>query len=256
MSTDFSPTPVFYIIIGFLFGLILGWAAGFFDSNSRSDKKIKAAENNADIAIREAEKKIEEANQKISESPKIQDDPGLLRLKNNGGTYGLEMDGAPVAGVLTPDGKKRLIELLTVIRPYLEGGLPPQAPLQPAAPRPNSAPQPVQVAPAPVFPTPKLAAPVKVVPKTEQEKKEQEEKEKQVAALGMVGQIDSILQTHLLGSPLAQAGIRLKESPEGGVEVEVGLETFPGVEEVPYPEVKAAIRSAITEWEKKFTPGM
>jgi len=40
------------------------------------------------------------------------------------------------------------------------------------------------------------------------------------------------------------------------VEVEVGLETFPGVEEVPYPEVKAAIRSAITEWEKKFTPGM
>ncbi len=254
MTTEFTPTPFFYIIIGLIIGLILGWVIGFFDSSNRADAKIKSAENNAEIAIREAEKKIAEANQKLAEMQSAPDDPGLLRLKNNGLTYELEMDGKPIHAALSPDGKKRLIELLTIIRPYLEGGLPPQPSSPPAAPRVEPAPQPVQVAAAPAVPAPKAAKPEK--PKTDQEKKEEEEKEKALASLSMVGQIDSILQSQLARTPLAQRGIRLKESDEGGVVVEVGLESFPGVEEVPYPEVKAAIRSAISEWEKKYTPGM
>jgi hypothetical protein len=38
--------------------------------------------------------------------------------------------------------------------------------------------------------------------------------------------------------------------------VYVGLTKYMGVDDVPDPEVKAAIRSAIREWENRFTPGI
>jgi len=71
----------------------------------------------------------------------------------------------------------------------------------------------------------------------------------------MVGQIDAILQAHLADSLLANRGVRLIESPEGGVVVMVGLSKYSGVGEVPDPQVQGMIRAAIAEWEKKYTPG-
>ena len=56
-----------------------------------------------------------------------QDNPGLLRLKNENGHYVLELDGAPVERALSPEKKKRLIELITIFRPWLDGGQPSQA---------------------------------------------------------------------------------------------------------------------------------
>ena len=72
----------------------------------------------------------------------------------------------------------------------------------------------------------------------------------------MVTQIDSILQARINGTPLQNAGISLRESPEGGVQVWVGMEKFQGVDAVPDEEIKAAIKAAIAEWENKFTPGI
>ncbi len=72
----------------------------------------------------------------------------------------------------------------------------------------------------------------------------------------MVAQIDEILQAHLDGTPLGERGIFLAQSPQGGVYVYVGLTRYDGVEDVPDPEVKAAIRAAIKEWENKYTPGL
>ena len=50
--------------------------------------------------IKEAEKKIAQAEQQLALAPQIsqgtQDDPGLLRLKNENGRFTLEMDGSPV----------------------------------------------------------------------------------------------------------------------------------------------------------------
>jgi hypothetical protein len=71
----------------------------------------------------------------------------------------------------------------------------------------------------------------------------------------MVGQIDAILQSHLIGTPLASLGLRLVESPEGGVIVIVGMNRYAGVGEVPNAEAQAAIKAAIAEWERKYTPG-
>jgi hypothetical protein len=71
-----------------------------------------------------------------------------------------------------------------------------------------------------------------------------------------VSQIDAILQEQLVGTSLEERGVFLAQSPEGGVSVYVGLTRYTGIDDVPDPEIKAAIRAAITEWEKKYTPGL
>jgi hypothetical protein len=99
---EFTPTPVFYIFIGLMIGMLIGWAIGFFDSNRRTASEIHAAESKADAITREAERKIAQAEKQIalaaqsSQSP--QDNPGLLRLKNDNGRVSLEMDGTLVSG--------------------------------------------------------------------------------------------------------------------------------------------------------------
>ena len=75
-------------------------------------------------------------------------------------------------------------------------------------------------------------------------------------ANSIVTQIDTILQERLAGTPLEERGVFLTQSAEGGVIVYVGLTRYNGVDEVPDPEIKAAIRAAITEWENKYTPGL
>ena len=75
------------------------------------------------------------------------------------------------------------------------------------------------------------------------------------APTSMVTQIDMILQARLLGTPLGSLGIRLAESLKGGAVIFVGKQSYAGVSEVPDPQVQAAIREAIAEWEKRYTPG-
>ncbi len=48
----------------------------------------------------------------------------------------------------------------------------------------------------------------------------------------------------------------MMESLSGGVLVYIGVDKYEGIEDVPSEEVKAAIRAAIAEWEKKYTPGL
>jgi hypothetical protein len=228
---------VLYIVIA----VLVGWFIGFLDSNLRTAKKIQALEANAEIKIRDAEKKIALASQSAN-SP--QDDPGLLRLKNDNGRFVLEMDGTPVAVPLSPDKKKRLIELITVFRPWIEGGQLAQAASQPAAP--------LQTPPVPDPVQPAVSRSVQ--PATPTVKKP--EAEKNITSLSIVNQIDTVLQARLVDTPLAKRGIRLQESSQGGVEVYVGLEKFSTVDDVSDETIKAAIRAAIAEWEEKYTPGL
>jgi hypothetical protein len=72
----------------------------------------------------------------------------------------------------------------------------------------------------------------------------------------MVGQINEILQLRIAKTKFAEQGITMIESPAGGVNVYVGLNRYEGIDAVPDEEIKAAIRNAIAEWEKKYTPGL
>ncbi|HQX00665.1 MAG TPA: hypothetical protein PLQ94_01035 [Anaerolineales bacterium] len=234
MTINFTPTPVLYIFIGLIVGILIGWAIGFFDSNGRADKKIKIAEANAESKIREAEKKIAQADEQFSLesrlSPSVKDDPGLLRLKKNNGRITVEMDGAQLPEVLSAERKKRLIELISNFRPWLESGQSQQAATPINTMRPST--------------------PASVQPQA------QKPEEKNIGTLSIVNQIDTVLQTRLMNTQFAKSGIRLQESVQGGVEVYVGLQKFSTVDDVPDEAIKSEIRAAIAEWEEKYTPGM
>jgi hypothetical protein len=144
--------------------------------------------------------------------------------------------------------RKRLLALLNLMRPWIEGKSAASAPApQPLPPAPvaRSAPDAMPAAVASTLPpisTP--AVPLAKAP------------EKPAALLSIVGQINEILQARLANSPLAGRGIRLQESPDGSVFVWVGVQKFDGVGDVTDPEVQAIIRAATAEWEKKYTPGI
>jgi hypothetical protein len=138
--------------------------------------------------------------------------------------------------------------MLALMRPWLEGkavSIP--TPTQPLPPE-DSLRSAFDLSPLPA-----------ISPKTEKATPNVPSKEEHVAppaAVSIVAQIDLMLQARLLGTPLASRGIYLAESLQGGVIVYVGNAQYMGVDEVPDPEVKAAIRGAIQEWGNKYTPGL
>jgi len=251
-STNYLP----HIIVG-LVALIIGWIIGFFDSNLRTSKKIKQAETSAEIAIKDAKDKIMQAEARLSSTPAmpiVMDDPGILRVKNENGTLSLQVDGAQVDSLsLAPMQRKRLIEILNLVRPWLDGKPAPVVPLPPtqssdpldrldavsASPQTYRTPAPVQSA----QPAPKPATPKK-------------DDKPEPPPNSMVAQINAILQLRIANTSLAAQGVTLLESPSGGVNVYIGIKKYEGVEDVPSEEIKAAIRYAIAEWEKKYTPGL
>lgn len=233
-----------YIYVGVaVLAMFFGYFFGLFEGRSQGYKKRKKEEEQEKQAQSETEPMPTEAAPGL-QSIAAQDPPpapqtSLLRLtQEEGGQLGLELDSERVeASALNNDQRKRLIALLTLMRPWLEGGKP-----QPVSP-------PAHVAAPVVAPAPRPAAPpVAVAPK--------EEKEPAEAPQSMVAQIDAILQARLVGTPLETLDIKLRESPEGSVLVHVGVNVYQAIEDVPDEPIKAALRSAIAAWEKKFTPGL
>ncbi len=229
-------------ILGWIAALLFVYIFGLFEGRGQGYKKRKAEE---------AEEK-KEAPESRPVTVKV-DDPGMMRIKNENGILTLDLDGVRTnTSAFTNDQRKRLIEMLTLVRPWLEGkpatvtsAAPPPPPAQPnPAPAPAAHPAPKAVpATTPQPSTPRPGAPTK-------------EDRPSAPAGSIVNQIDSILQQRLVGTPLEERGIFLAQSPEGAVMVYVGLTKFMSIDDVPDPEVKAAIRAAISEWENKYTPGL
>lgn len=222
-------------ILGWIAGLLFVYIFGLIEGRSKGYKKRKAEE--------EQEKKVRTPVAPETVTVTV-DDPGLLRIKDEQGTFTLDLDGSRVDPInLSAEQRKRLIEILNIMRPWLEGrsarvdetpGQSTPASAVPASPPLNRAPQATAPRPATIAKEDRPSAP----------------------ANSIVSQIDAVLQTRLAGTPLEERGVFLTESPEGGVAVYVGLTRYNGLEEVPDPEIKAAIRAAIAEWEEKYTPGM
>ena len=223
-------------ILGWIAGLIFVYVFGLFEGRGQGYKKRKAEEA--------AEPKKEEPTP-TPVTVKV-DDPGLLRIKNENGYITLDLDGSRVdTTALTTDQRKRLIEMLNLMRPWLEG--------KPVA-APAPAPPPRPVVNTPITSTPPAPPPVSQ-PVSRPATISLEDRP--VAPAGsIVSQIDSILQARIAGSPLEDRGVFLAQSPDGGVMVYVGLTKYMGVDAVTDQDVKAAIRAAISEWENKYTPGI
>ena len=234
---EFNWTTIAWIV-----GLLFVYVFGLIEGRGQGYKK------------RKAEEQQEQKEQPPAKPETITvDDPGILRIKRDNEAFILDLEGTRVNPIsLSPEQRKRLIEILNITRHWLEGRstpaptqavteLPPRplekpipAPLPPASPAPAPNPQPTTPKPATIAKEDRPSAP----------------------ANSIVTQIDTILQARLAGTPLEERGIFLTQSPEGGVMVYVGLTPYHGVDEVPDPEIKAAIRAAISEWEDKYTPGL
>lgn len=244
--------------------MFFGYGFGLFEGRSQGYKKRQKEEP------KEKEVQPPPKPETVTETVTVTvDDPGLLRVKNEGGSYTLDLDGTRVdPSALPPEQRKRLIEILNIMRPWLEGR-PAPAPM-PAPSMTTSAPpaalldriQSRPVADArqgtpvhPASPAP-AASPQPSVPTPEKPATIAKEDRPAAPAGSMVNQIDSILQARLVGTPLEERGVFLAQSPEGGVNVYVGLTRYNGIDDVPDPEIKSAIRAAIAEWENKFTPGL
>ena len=193
----------------------------------------------------------QERREKPAPAPVKADDPGLLRIKNEQGVMTLDLDGQRVQPTaLTADQRKRLIEMLNVMRPWLEGR---PAPVPAPTTPPPSKPVPVSTSIASPTPQP-VAATQQPKPATTASAKKDEEPE--AAPTSIVGQINLILQQRINNTPLEARGVSLMESASSGVNVYVGIKRYEAIDDVPDDEVKAAIRAAIAEWEKKYTPGL
>jgi len=289
------------IILIALAAMFFGYGFGWFEGRGKGYKKRKAEEEQEKQNQPPPQPEI--VTETVTETVTVTvDDPGLLRLKNEGGAYTLDLDGTRVNPIALPsEQRKRLIEVLSIMRPWLEGRSAPVAPppattssppsglldriqsaaasssapasqtpsasipFKPASSAPLGSPPPTSPTASPQSASsspPASSQPVALPPASPQPtalpKPATIAKDDRPAAPAnsMVSQIDAILQTRLIGTPLESRGIFLTQSPEGGVNVYVGLTRYGGIDEVPEPEIKAAIRAAITEWENKYTPGL
>src|SRR6266540_5584795 len=98
-------------ILAWIAGLIFVYIFGLYEGRGQGYKKRKAEE--------EQEKKDQPAPETKTVTV---DDPGLLRIKNENGSIALDLDGTRVNPTsLSADQRKRLIDMLSIMRPWMEG---------------------------------------------------------------------------------------------------------------------------------------
>ena len=232
-----------------LVAMFFGYFFGLFEGRGQGYKK------------RKNEDELNPGSKVAIEEPLPPPSPPVAPVENNllalslddGNQPQLKLDGQLVdSSRLSPENRKRLIDLMLMIRPWIENtsGQKQAASLQPTHP----VPQPAAVAPAPVVVAPALVVKKPVPPKTAGSKTPPVPAP-EPAYTSMVTQIDDILQARLIGTPLENLGVRLVESARGDPVVLVGDKSFAGVGEVTNPAVQAALKAAIAEWERKYTPG-
>lgn len=223
-----------------LAAMFFGYGFGLFEGRGQGYKKRKAEE--------EQERKEQPRPQPMTVTV---DDPGLLRIKDENGMLALDLDGTRVeASDLSSQQRTRLIEMVNLMRPWLERRptVPSSSPAKP--PAPSSPPE-----SAPLIsgsPTPKPAPPSSD-PQTSTAAKDERPA---TPPNSIISQIDAILQARIAGTPLDERRVFLAQAPDGGVIVYVGMTRYMSVDDVPDAEVKAVIRAAISEWENKYTPGL
>src|SRR6266508_5434515 len=212
-------------ILAWIAAIIFVYIIGLYEGRGQGYKKRKAEE--------EQEKKDQPAPETKTVTV---DDPGLLRIKNENGSIALDLDGTRVnPASLSPDQRKRLIDMLSIMRPWLEGR---SAPSMNTSSQPTSISErldalggtPTQSKPTPVQPVRPASQPVppSATPRFSTIAKEDRPS---TPANSIVGQIDSILQARLEGTALGERGIFLTQAPEGGVVVYVGLTRYNGVDD-------------------------
>jgi len=214
------------VIAIFFFGYIIGLVEAAIKQRIRNEKKP-----------REEQKESQETVEKPSEEAKGADLMRLNRDPSNKLVLNLEGEQFAKKEELSPENRRKVVNLLVELRPWLETPAPAEISPSEKESTASGETETHEEQVVPELPKPK---PVLVI--------------KDPAARqpgSIVAQIDGILQARLAGSPLANQGIRLVESVTGGVIVYVGLQKFEGIDALPDPNIQAFIRQAVADWEKQ-----
>ncbi len=255
MELNFAMTTLPTIVlwgIG-LVVFVIGALLGYMNMNIDARKKIEAMETKAEIMRAEAEKKLEQVQLLKEQNPGLLGDDSLLRLRKENNRVQVEMDGNLLTTSISAEEKKRLLEYLSYIRPFIESGQPVAQPVVKDEVKNEVK---VEVPPVHIPATTPISNEVKPVSIFGGSAPKKLDPQKEFALLSIVQQIDTVLQRKIAGTPLEEQKLHLKESPEGAVEVYIGLQKYPSIDDVPDEKIKSVIRGAISEWENKHIPGL
>lgn len=234
---------IWLIILVGVIAAIAGYVFGMLDSRVTT-------------ALKEGREKIvdsEAAAKKIDEHSvlRVTVDPTLK--------WHLQLDDVYIEpNGLSAEQRTRLVNVLVQIRPWIDGKTAP-APM-PDAPAAASMPIPASIQPSPL-PSSALVgtqpAAASGAPRIDFARgfrsllENDVKKPEPLKGPSIVGMIDEVLQKKLEGSPLAGKKIRLEEGSVGEVVVYVGAIRYSGIDAVPDEDIKAMIKVAIAEWDKK-----
>lgn len=244
-------TPAIILIV---VAAIAGYVLGIVDSRITASMRKKVDEN-TDSSSNTPPQPAGENQNRLGEltALKVNIDQTLkwhLDLDN------VQMDDP---NTMSKEQRQRLVSIITQIRPWIDG-----KPAQPANYAANEAlPSPAAAAPQPSpVKTPSLAIPAQAnaangpAPRIDairglRSLLQNEIKSPSQTGISIVAMIDEVLQAKLMNSPLSDRSIRLEEGRMGEVIVLVGIKRYSSVDEVPEPEIRAIIKAAISDWEKK-----
>lgn len=74
-----------------------------------------------------------------------------------------------------------------------------------------------------------------------------------IKPLSIVMEIDSILQEIIAGTPLAERGLKLVETPTHTISVWIDKERYQGIDDVPDQNIQGIIRASVKQWEDKIS---
>lgn len=233
--------PTLLIIVAVLC-LAIGYFANGLLSNRRSNPPLQA-DQTADQPVPDPNAAASVEEKAAPEITPVTPIIGKTRLdmatfwrEQPSGVLRADMDGRTIKtnAELTPEQRRRLLLVVTDLRPWLTPPAAPEADAvavgadQATAAKPMPRPIAIPAPPAPVV----LGL-----------------DGKPAAPASIVGQINHILQDKLVGTPLEDRRISLIEMPGHTVAVKIGIDQFATIDEVPDPEIQAIIRAAVKIWE-------
>ena len=197
------------------------------------------------------------APQVLSAADKNRREMVILWRELPSGTLSADFDGQTVHSgeEISVEQRRRLIQMVKDLRPWLTPqaapiAVPPSptapadgAPAAPAAPAETAVPvsQPPTI---PLGSRPPLPAVIALPPVVIQQKGPISPVPPTIAK-----QIDDILQERIADTPMANRGLALVELPGHEIAFKVGLQQYDSIDKIPDPEVAAAYRAAIKQWE-------
>lgn len=214
------------LIIFIIIAAVAGYLFGIFDSKVTSSLKK---------GIEEGEKEKQERLGEVT----------ALGLQVDAAqNMHVDLDGARIKPeTISPEQRRRMIQLINILRPYIEGGQ--------IAPAPK--PEPIRSSASPaVIVIPEVREPPRIDPlkgmrlalESSVSLKEEEKPS------GIIALIDQVLQRKLAGTAFAGREIKLEAGDVGEVIVCIGMNKYKGIDAVPDETIKQIIKDAIAEWNK------